>query len=148
MTLPKNANIIGRCDKADFPGFKLKKINVKIDSGAFTSAIHCCKIDKVADNILEVIFLDDDDPKFTGIIHRFEAFEQKRVRSSNGISENRFIIPTKIKLGSEHYEIKLSLTFRGDMRTPVLIGRKFLAENHFIVNPRIINYLYRTSLKK
>ncbi len=144
----KESKVIGRTDRADFPEFELSELTVKIDSGAYTSAIHCCKIDQNAEDELEVIFLDDKDPKYTGEIHRFSDFERKNVRSSNGITEERFIITTKIKLGKIHYAIKLSLTHRGDMRSPVLIGRKFLARNHFVVNPRLRNHLYKSSLKK
>lgn len=139
--------LIGRTDKADFPDYDLHKLTVKIDSGAFTSAIHCCKIEKVDADRLEVIFLDELDPKYTGKVHQFRSFEQKRVRSSNGISEERFIVDAKIKLGKLIYDIQLSLTFRGDMRSPVLIGRRFLSNNRFIVNPRLVNRLYRNSLK-
>ncbi len=144
----KEYTVIGRIDRADFPEFELPKLTVKIDSGAYTSAIHCCTIEKNADDELEVIFLDDKDPKYTGEIHRFGDFERKKVRSSNGITEERFIITTKIKLGKILYDIKLSLTHRGDMRSPVLIGRKFLARNHFVVNPRLRNRLHKSSLKK
>ncbi len=35
---------IGRVDKVDFPELGLVNIEVKIDSGAYTSAIHCEKI--------------------------------------------------------------------------------------------------------
>ena len=36
--------ILGRVDKIDFPKLNLFDIDVKIDTGAYTSAIHCSKI--------------------------------------------------------------------------------------------------------
>lgn len=33
--------IIGRIDKADFPELNLQNINLKVDTGAYTSTIHC-----------------------------------------------------------------------------------------------------------
>lgn len=33
--------VIGRKELVDFPSLKLFNINAKIDTGAFTSAIHC-----------------------------------------------------------------------------------------------------------
>lgn len=139
--------IIGRSDKADFPKFGLKRINVKVDSGAYTSAIHCCKISLSDKSILEVIFLDEEDPNYTGKIYTFNKFVKKNVRSSNGIVEKRFIIATKIGFHKKIYDINLSLTFRGDMRFPVLLGRRFLNRNHFIINPRLKNTFYKKSLK-
>lgn len=147
MAITDKWKFIGRSEKADFPAFDLSKINVKIDSGAYTSAIHCCKIDWIYEDTLEVIFLDEEDPNYTGTVHQFKEFIKKQVRSSNGIVEERFIISTGIRLGENLYDIDLSLTFRGDMRFPVLIGRRFLSDNHFVVNPRLKNSLYKKSLK-
>ena len=36
--------VLGRVDKIDFPQLHLSNIDVKIDTGAYTSAIHCSKI--------------------------------------------------------------------------------------------------------
>ena len=141
-----NPNIIGRVDKADFPKINLKRIRVKIDTGAYTSAIHCCKI-KEGDNTLSVVFLDPDDPKYTGKTYVFKKYFKKSVKSSNGESEDRFVISTKIRFHRRLYSAEFSLTFRGDMRYPVLIGRKFLAENHFVVNPQLRNYLHQMRKK-
>lgn len=148
MELTERPTIIGRSDKADFPQLELVKLNVKIDSGAYTSAIHCCKIGENPNRILEVIFLDDQYPKYTGKVFQFRKFKTKVVRSSNGVSEERYIINTKIKVAKELYDINLSLTFRGDMRFPILIGRKFLSRNHFVVNPRLKNHLYKKTFIK
>jgi hypothetical protein len=148
MSITEKWKFIGRSEKADFPEFGLEMLNVKIDSGAYTSAIHCCRIDWVEIDLLEVVFLDDEDPKYTGEVYRFSEFIRKNVRSSNGIPEERFIIKTEIRLGKNLYDINLSLTFRGDMRFPVLIGRRFLSRHHFVVNPRLKNSLYKKSLRK
>ncbi len=140
--------VIGRSDKADFPEFQLKNINVKIDSGAYTSAIHCCKISLADNNKLEIIFLDDNDPNYTGKICIFDKFKKKIVRSSNGQVEERFIISTKILFHEHLFDINLSVTFRSDMRFPVLIGRRFLSRNHFLVDPRLTNRFHKKSQKE
>jgi hypothetical protein len=147
MKKGKTSIVIGRSDKADFPEFHLQNINVKVDSGAYTSAIHCCRISLVSEKRLEVIFLDDEDPKYTGKIHLFEKFIKKSVRSSNGVTEDRFIISTRINFHQQTFNINLSLTFRGDMRFPVLIGRRFLSKNNFIVNTRLKDFIFKQTLK-
>lgn len=143
-----NPNIIGRIDKADFPKINLKRIRVKIDTGAYTSAIHCWKIEETCERTLKVIFLDPDDRKYTGKIHTFKKYSRKKVKSSNGESADRFIISTQIRFHRRLYTAEFSLTFRGDMRYPVLIGRKFLTEHHFIVNPQLRNYLHQMRKSK
>ena len=42
LKMPKK--VIGRIDKADFPLLGLFDIDVKIDTGAYTSSIHCHKV--------------------------------------------------------------------------------------------------------
>ena len=140
--------IIGRTDKADFPELNLKRLGVKIDTGAYTSSIHCCAISESVDKKLRVIFLDDEDPKYTGKMHYFENYRKKSVKSSNGKAEERFVITTKISFHEHIYDIELSVTYRGDMRFPVLIGRKFLIKHHFIVNPKLANHIHKTSLSE
>lgn len=139
MSAGVNGTLIGRTDKADFPSLGLKRIRVKIDTGAFTSAIHCCRIVETPD-ALNVIFLDPGEKKYTGKTHKFKKYSKTTVKSSNGECEDRYMITTKICFHRHIYKIDFTLTFRGDMRYPVLIGRKFLAENNFLVNPRLKNF--------
>jgi len=48
---------IGRIDKADFPELNLHNIEVKIDTGAYTSAIHCDNIEELEkDNKKQIKF--------------------------------------------------------------------------------------------
>lgn len=143
MESKSKPNIIGRIDKADFPRINLKRIRVKIDTGAYTSAFHCCKIEETENNKLKVVFLDPNDPKYTGKAYLYKNYSKKSVKSSNGVTEDRFIISTKICFHRRLYRAEFSLTFRGDMRHPVLIGRKFLAENNFVVNPQLRNFLHQ-----
>ena len=61
--------LIGRKDKADFPDFGLTNIEVKIDSGAYSCSIDCRSVKMIELNDkkqLEVVFLNDDRPEFTG----------------------------------------------------------------------------------
>ena len=58
---------IGRKDKGDFPELNLKNIDIKIDTGAYTSAIHCHKIKtKEIDGrqVLTFTLLDPSHPQY------------------------------------------------------------------------------------
>ena len=57
---------------------------------------------------------------------------QKMVKSSNGISEKRFLIETEIVIFNESFPIHLTLSERKDMTFPILLGRKFLNKKFVI----------------
>jgi hypothetical protein len=74
-----------------------------------------------------------DHPEVTVTAHNFAI---KYVRSSNGEVQKRYFIDTKITIQSKTYEIVLSLADRSEMKWPVLIGRRFLRQNNFLVDVR------------
>jgi hypothetical protein len=129
--------IIGRKDIADFPELGFNQVQVKIDTGAYTSSIHCKSIE-VKDSKLYCIFLDEKHPEYSKETHSFDNFKTIRVKSSNGLSQQRYEIKSKIKLFNKIYSISLSLSDRKDMRIPVLLGRKFLNPK-FVVDPALID---------
>jgi hypothetical protein len=143
MRTKKDRPLIGRSDVADFPSLGVYTVEVKIDTGAYNSSIHCVRAERNRDGDLEVVFLDPRNPSFTGEKHVFEAYRLKLVRSSNGQAERRFMINTSISFAGRDFEIDLSLANRGDMRFPVLIGRKFLKKTGFLIDPRRRNILGR-----
>jgi len=137
--------IIGRKDKADFPELGIKNIAVKIDTGAFTSSIHCSKIkeEKIKGSwSIKFNLLDDSHPSYNNKEYIFTKYKQKKVKNSFGTSEKRFVIETTILLFEELYKIELTLSERGEMKYPVLIGRKLL-NKRFIVDPQKTNLSYR-----
>ena len=136
----KEKKIIGRTDKVDFPILELLDIDSKIDTGAYTSSIHCKEIQEV-DEILECRFLDPTHPEYNGKKFTFSNYDITAVKSSNGEVEIRYAIRTKIKIFQKTYPITLTLSSRDDMRFPVLIGRKFLS-GKFLVDPQIEDQSY------
>ncbi|MDF1673161.1 MAG: RimK/LysX family protein [Vicingaceae bacterium] len=133
--MPKRI-IIGKKDVVDFPKINLFDIPVKIDSGAYTSSIHCYKMKEIlvdGKEKLECHFLSQKDKNHEDGIILFDEFNERKVKSSNGLSEIRYSIKTKIKLFNEFYNIELTLSKRSSMRYRVLLGRKFL-NNKFIID--------------
>lgn len=126
---------IGRFDKADFPLLNLENIAVKIDTGAYTSSIHCENIEE-KDGRLYCTFLDEEHPLYNGKEFIFEEYDIVFVRSSNGMIQKRYQVQSTIKLFNKVFKISLSLSARQEMKFPVLIGRKFLSKK-FIVDPEL-----------
>jgi hypothetical protein len=116
---------IGRSEKLFFPKLSENIIVGKIDTGAFSAALHVDSI-KVIDLGLQVKILNN-----TYIFHKWSEVD---VKSSNGKSQKRYGIYLKMRLGKKNYRIFVSLTNRKNMKFPLLIGRRFLQENNFIVD--------------
>ncbi|NJN77156.1 MAG: peptidase [Saprospiraceae bacterium] len=127
----KSKLLIGRYDIVDFPKLELLDIDIKIDSGAYTSSFHCSEIEEVND-VLKCRFLDPEHEQYHKKYFTFKNYKQKIIKSSNGMTEKRFLIKTEILLFEEIYTIELSLTERGSMKFPVLLGRKFLSHKFVI----------------
>lgn len=127
--------VIGRFDKAEFPLLDLEEIAIKIDTGAYTSSIHCNDIVE-EDGILRCTFLDEEHPLYNGKAFIFKEYDIVFVKSSNGIQQKRYQVQSTIKIFQKAFKISLSLSARQEMRFPVLIGRKFLSKK-FIVDPEL-----------
>lgn len=137
---------IGRIDKADFPLLNLVDIEVKIDTGAYTSSIHCKNV-KVEDNYLKCIFLDEEHQQYHEKEIVFDEYDVKVVKSSNGQSEPRYRIQTEMILFGKTQSIFLTLSDREEMRFPVLLGRSFLS-NKFMVDINKTNLSFKLKNKK
>jgi hypothetical protein len=143
--MTKIKNLIGRKDIADFPELDLENIAVKIDTGAYTSSIHCHHIEeKNIDGHKTISFrlLDPDHENYNNKLYTIKKYKQKEIKSSSGHSEKRFIIYSTISLFGRTYPIELSLTERSEMKFPVLLGRKLL-KNRFIIDPALSNLSFK-----
>ncbi len=123
--------ILGRSDRVDLPGLGLTNIHAKIDTGAYTSSLHCSTA-QVADGKLEFILLDEEHPEFTGMKFVFKKFTQREVKNSFGEAEMRFVIKTTIKVHNQTINAEFSLSDRDKLRFPVLLGRKILRHRFLI----------------
>lgn len=137
MTKTKPKQIIGRKELVDFPELAIKGIDAKIDTGAYSSTLHCQDI-KVKDKKIYFKVLDPTHPIFSQKEHCFSEFSRKKIKNSFGEIEERYMIKTKIKIAGRVIKSIISLTDRGKMRYPVLIGRKLL-KNKFVVDVSIKN---------
>ncbi|MGH7884177.1 MAG: ATP-dependent zinc protease family protein [Thermodesulfobacteriota bacterium] len=142
--------VIGRKDKVDFPKLNLFDIDAKIDTGAYTTSIHCNNVKTKKVHAREyVIFelLDSSHSDYNNMKIKLPIHKIKNVKNSFGHSEKRFIVKTEIIVFGEKIEIEMSLSDRTKMQYPVLIGRKLL-DKKFIVDVSKVNLSYRAKKKK
>lgn len=148
----KELIVIGTTDRIDLPALGFLDLECKIDTGADTSTIHCSKvkvIEKDGNRWLKFRVLDKAHPQFNQVDHIVKDFREKRVKSSNGESEVRHVIRTKAVLFGRTYAITFTLSDRGKMKYPVLIGKKFL-RNKFLVDvtKKDLSFALKQSVKK
>lgn len=137
-------------DKADLPKLGIENIGVKIDTGAYNSSIHCHNIELIKKGSKEAIKFNLLDPAHSEYNEKeivSYSFERKKVKSSNGIEEERYAINSAIILFGKKYKILLTLTDRSDMRYPILIGRNLLRKK-FLVDVSKKNLSYKRKLKQ
>jgi len=126
--------VLGTFETVNFPEFGLQDVNAKIDTGAFTGALHATKIHEAREKGEKILcFSPFDHPEK---VFKTANFERGIVKSSNGIQTERYFIETSIVVLKRRYTVTLSLIDRSAMKWPVLIGRRFLSANEFMVDVR------------
>ena len=89
-------------------------------------------MEKEGEKWVKCNFLDPDHEMYHEKEFCFPIHKIRRVKSSNGMVEERYSIVTDITIFQKTYPIELTLTERPDMKHPVLLGRKFLSKKFII----------------
>jgi hypothetical protein len=123
--------IVGRFERLDFPEFGIYDVVAKVDTGAYSGAMYATHIRVVEGSKPRLYFAPFNNPE-----REFSTtkFHKHWVRSSNGLAVDRYFIDTSVTLNGKIYPLSISLADRSSMRYPVLLGRKFLRRNGFIVD--------------
>lgn len=142
--------VIGRHDFVDIPELDLFAIDAKIDTGAYTSALHVTKIRPfLQEGALWVKFKlkHHTHPGYPNKSISLPVFAQKNIRSSSGEEEFRYIIRAHVVLFGRKFLTEFSLADRSKMDRPVLLGRRLLYRR-FIVDVSMVNLSYKESKKE
>lgn len=126
---------IGRIEKVNLVDLGFLNLDSKIDSGASTSALHAQNIRKVKQDdkyYVKFRMLDKSHPAYEDNDIILPLYRTKLVKSSNGFTQKRYSIQTRMKLGKKIYRVEFTLTDRKDMRYPILLGTKFLRKKFLI----------------
>jgi hypothetical protein len=133
--------VLGRYDRVDLPGLGLKNIHVKVDTGAYRCSLHCQSA-KVVNGILEFVLLDEEHPEFTGMKFTASTFHERDIKNSFGEVERRYVITTTIKIFNEEITAEFSLSNRGSLKFPILLGRKIL-QTRYLIDVKKKNLSYK-----
>ncbi|MCS6975051.1 MAG: RimK/LysX family protein [Cyclobacteriaceae bacterium] len=139
---------LGRYDRIDLPDLGLYNLHAKIDTGAFTSSLHCARAE-VVNGCLEFVLLDEEHPEFTGMKFVFREYDERDIKNSFGETERRYLIKTSVVIFGQRIETEFSLSDRGSLKFPILLGRKILRDRFVIdVKKKNLSYKHKLAQKK
>lgn len=128
---------VGWREWISLPSLHIKKIKVKIDTGARTSALHASNLEFFKKGSHEFV-------KFT--VHPFQKsledeqivsaslVEHREIRSSIGLTTLRPVISVPVIVGPYEFETEITLVNRDLMGFRMLLGRQALRAR-FLVDP-------------
>jgi hypothetical protein len=133
----KKLRRIGWREWVSLPELGIPLIKAKVDTGARTSALHAFSLE---------LFKEGDQEKIRFDIHPFQnnvtevvtcvadVIDKRFVTDSGGHREERYVIRTKMVLGSRSWPIEITLAERDTMLFRMLLGRSAIRKR-YIVNP-------------
>ena len=138
MSLDKSGSILsfGWEEWVALPQLGLPAIQAKVDTGAKTSALHAYDIEVFgASSKPKVRFMVHPVPGREDIVFACSAEikDRREVTSSNGESENRYVIETNLLVNGHRWPIEITLSNRATMSNRMLLGRQALKDHISIV---------------
>jgi ribosomal protein S6--L-glutamate ligase len=128
---------IGSEEWCVFDTLGIPAIKARVDSGAKTSSIQANNIKVFIRGAQEWVKFEVNpiqDNRSIAINCEAKMVDRRTIKSSSGISEERFVIKVPVSIGSETFDIELTLANRDTMEFRMLLGREAL-NNRYIVNP-------------
>jgi hypothetical protein len=123
--------VLGWKERIDFPDWNLRRVRVKIDTGARTSAVGALyyEIRDLPDQgrVADLVLVPDRKAPDRQVRLRAPVLGTVVVRNSAGQRELRPIVETRVRLGPLIKVIRLTVTNRAQMRFPIILGRLALA---------------------
>lgn len=125
---------VGSFETVDLPEFGIFGMIAKVDTGAYSGALHCDTIKEITeDGVKKLCFVASEDHA----PHTVDRYIKTWVRSSTGHRVRRYLVDTKVVVQGATYPIRVGLADRSEMKYDMLIGRRFLREQAMLVDVRI-----------
>lgn len=129
--------VVGWREWIRFPELGIPGIKAKVDTGAKTSSLHAFEVSTEQTEGGEIVVFKIHPlrkRKKTIIECRAPVVDKRVVRDSGGHSEERYVISTRIVLGSLELTTEFTLTSRDDMIFPMLLGRRAIQAGKMLVD--------------
>ncbi|KIN71228.1 ATP-dependent zinc protease family protein [Sulfitobacter guttiformis] len=127
--------VIGWHECISLPELGLNDFAVKVDTGAKTTALHAVDIETFTkDKKTWVRFCSPEIDDAPSRICEFPIFAKRDITNTSGLPETRIVIRTPMVLAGRRWKIDISLTDRGSMRFPLILGRRALRDHNIAVH--------------
>jgi len=128
-----DAVCLGWVERVSLPDLGLDTL-AKLDTGARTSALHVTRMRSLTARgpqaprrpLLELTIPRPGKRVRTDLVVRVRVHDYVQIKDSSGRMERRPVIETTLRLGDVQRKVRVTLTDRGDMTYPMLIGRTAL----------------------
>ncbi|MFY9179805.1 MAG: ATP-dependent zinc protease [Venatoribacter sp.] len=134
MTKP----ILGFIEKVQFPNFDLT-CYAKVDTGACTSSLHANQIEPFNRNgkrwVRFYVQFNNEQHALDQVCEA-PVVARRVIASSNGQRTSRYIIQAIVRIAGQEWPIEVSLSNRGSMKYPMLLGRNAIS-GRFLVDVSI-----------
>lgn len=128
---------VGSLEICDLPDIGITDLQIRVDTGAKTSSLHVDNLEKIKVKGKPWVRFDIH-PNIYNVesVIQCEAalYDVRTIKSSNGTSEERYVIKTSINLGDQNWLIEITLSDRSDMSNLMLLGREGMG-NRLLVDP-------------
>jgi hypothetical protein len=129
----KKIRVIGRREQIFFPDWNVGPVEAKIDTGAYTGALHADDITESGNTELSFVFKKKYYPSLKEDVSVcIRNYIKKPIRNSFGEEEVRYCIPVRIHIGKKIIRTFISLTDRSTMKYPVILGRRVIKNKFWI----------------
>jgi len=129
--------IIGNLEICHLSELGIIDLEVRVDTGAKTSSLHVDNIKRFKKEGKPWVRFDLH-PDIYNVENMVECKARisgiRRVKSSNGESQQRYVINTPITLGGMTWDKEITLTDRSDMTYLMLLGREGMGDK-ILVDP-------------
>jgi hypothetical protein len=128
--------VIGWHECISLPDLGLLDFAVKVDTGAKTTALHAEEIETFFKNGERWVRFQRPAIKGTPpAVLSFPVYTKRAITNTSGTPETRIVIRTPMVLAGRKWKIDISLTDRGNMRFPLILGRRALRRRNIAVHP-------------
>jgi hypothetical protein len=144
MTELMDRLLIGNLELCSLPDLGITDLEVRVDTGAKTSSMHVENIRRFRKKgQLYVEF--DLHPDIYNIEQTIKTsapvVDSRKIKSSNGGSEQRYVIQTLFLIGGRSWPIQITLTNREEMSYLMLLGREGMGDRVYVDPSRAFTLL-------